>query len=299
MKLYYLPGASSLAAHIVLEWTGSAYEAVRMDRQALRSPEYLALNPAGTVPLLQHGDLALSESVAILGYIADLHPHLQLLGGGTARSRASTMRWLAFLNSDVNGAFAPIFAPGRYLHGEAHAQAISEAAREQVRDRLRHVDAQLQGRTWLTGTRSVADAYLFVMLRWAMSTRIGLRQFGNLAGFVRRMHGDEGVHAALVLEERLAPRGLDTYVPGDALRRLHRRLRDEGSATVSAEVVGTVEYRAGDGMAIEMRRGIVHAEVSPLDTVLSWVDEKYRGEAALPHAVFSHYVAEGAIRLLL
>jgi glutathione S-transferase len=299
MKLYYMPGASSLAAHIVLEWAQADYEAVRLERRAIKQPAYLTLNPIGAVPLLVHGDLMLTESVAILGYLADLHPHLQLAGDGSARSRAEVMRWLAFLNSDVHSAFLPIFSSERTLPNDAFARPIAETARQRVWGYLRRLDLQLEGRAWLTGSRSIADAYLFVMLRWALSTKVGLHAFGNLSAFVHRLHRDEGVHAALVEEEGLAPRGVDMHFATDALRRLEERLARGSSATLPAEVVGTVEYREGEGMALEVRRGRVQVEVTRMDTVLSWADEKYRGEAAMPFANFSHYVNDGAIRLAL
>jgi glutathione S-transferase len=298
MKLYYMPGAGSLAAHIVLEWTGATYEAVRLDLGAVRTAEYLSLNPAGGVPLLQHGDLTLSESVAILAYVADLHPHLELLGDGRARGRAEVMRWLAFLNSDVYCSFRPIFFPKLYLPRDEFAVVLAEHARQHVRERLALVDAQLQGRDWLTGSRSIADAYLFVMLRWAMATKIGLRDFGNLLRFVRRLHGDKGVRAALALEEGLASRGPGAHSASDALRRLEGRLAGGGPVTLPAEVVGTVEYREGEGMALELRRGVVRVDVTSMDTVLSWADEKYRAEAAMPFANFSQYVRDGTIRLI-
>ena len=299
MKLYFMRGASSLAAHIVLEWTGAAYEAVRLDRRSLASPGFLRLNPVGAVPLLVHGDLVLAESVAILSYLADLHPHLALMGDGSAVSRAEVMRWLAFLNSDVHGDFRPIFFPDRYIQDAAFSERVAEAARDRVRECLRRLDAQLQGRGWLTGSRSVADAYLLVMLRWAMAARIGLKPFANLRSFVRRLHQDPGVHAALTLEEGLERQGRDLYSPCAALGQLEARLRSRRSITLSAEVVGRVEHRPGEGMALEVRRGVVHIEVTSLDTVLSWVDEMYRAEAAMPYANFSRYVADGAIRLLL
>lgn len=299
MKLYYMPGASSLACHIVLEWTGADYDAVRMDRQAIRSPEYLALNPAGAVPLLVDGDLALAESVAILGYLADLHPQLQLAGDGSPRTRAEAMRWLAYLNSDVNAAFRPIFLPAHYLANDAFASAMADTARQHVRECLQLLDRRLAGRLWLTGTRSIADAYLFVMLRWALGTKVGLQGCDHLAAFLRRMHRDDGVHAALVLEEGLAPRTSSSLSAGETLRRLEERLAGRRSTTLSAEVVGAVEYREGEGMALEVRRGVVQAEITPMDTVLSWADEKYRGEAAIPYANFAHYVSDGAIRIAL
>ena len=94
MKLYYMPGACSLADHIVLEWIGASYETVRMTHAGIKAPEYLAINEGGTVPLLVDGDFFLTENVAILTYLADLYPDAQLIGDGTPRGRAEVMRWL-------------------------------------------------------------------------------------------------------------------------------------------------------------------------------------------------------------
>ncbi|KRB07957.1 glutathione S-transferase N-terminal domain-containing protein [Lysobacter sp. Root690] len=201
MKLYYFPGACSLADHIVLQWTGIAHETIRMSPDGIKSDEYLRINPAGTVPLLLHDDFVLTENVAILGYIAEQHPDAALLGDGSARGRAEVMRWLAYLNSDVHMAFKPIFTPSRFLPDEAQAPALADQARIQVSAHLRRLDAQLQGRDWLVGSRSIADPYLFVILRWAIRKNIALDEFGNLLRFLERMFVDAGVFAAIAVEE--------------------------------------------------------------------------------------------------
>ena len=201
MKLYYFPGACSLADHIVLEWTGAPYETVRMTKASIKMPEYLAINEGGTVPLLVDGEFSLTENVAILGYLAELYPDAHLLGDGTPRGRAEVMRWLGFLNSDVHLAFKPIFLPARYLPDPALAGALANTARTRVREYLARLNARLEARDWLAGERSIADPYLFVMLRWAVGLEVGLDGFSNLSRFAERMHKDAGVHAAIAAEE--------------------------------------------------------------------------------------------------
>ncbi len=201
MKLYYFPGACSLADHIVLMWTGTAHEAIRMSSETIKSDDYLRMNPNGTVPVLLHDGFVLTENVAILGYIAEQHPEASLLGDGSARGRAEVMRWLAYLNSDVHMAFKPIFTPSRFLPDEAQAEALREQARSQVSAHLRRLDDQLEGKDWLAGTRSIADPYLFVMLRWAIRKNIPLDEFRNLLRFLERMFADPGVFAAIADEE--------------------------------------------------------------------------------------------------
>ncbi|HJY41382.1 MAG TPA: glutathione binding-like protein [Steroidobacteraceae bacterium] len=200
MKLYYFPGACALASHIVLEWTGAPYEAVKLDRAALKSPEFLKLNPNGAVPLLVDGDFVLSQNAAILFYLAERSPQARLLGD-TPRARAEVMRWFGLLNSDVHPAFKPIFAPQRYLPDESQSAAIAEAARGHVRTYLDQLNARLQGRDWLVDERSIADPYLLVMVRWALKLKIGLEAFGNLVRFRERMLADAGVRAAITAEE--------------------------------------------------------------------------------------------------
>ena len=201
MKLYYFPGACSLADHIVLQWTGIAHEALRMSRESIKSDEYLAMNPNGNVPLLAHDDFMLTENAAILGYIAEQRPEAALLGDGSSRGRAEVMRWLAYLNSDVHGAFKPIFSPARFLPDESLAEALGDQARLQITTHLQRLDRQLEGKDWLVGTRSVADPYLFVMLRWAVGKNISLEPFKNLSRFLERMYADAGVFAAIANEE--------------------------------------------------------------------------------------------------
>jgi glutathione S-transferase len=204
MKLYYYPGACALADHIVLEWIGASYELVEMNRTSVKSPDYLALNPNGNVPLLQHGDFLLTENVAILVYLAELYPQARFLGDGTPRGRAEVLRWLAFLNSDVHGAFKPIFSPSRYYPDEAGAPEVVETARGRVRDFLQRLDAELDGRDWLAGERSIADPYHFVMLRWAVNQNIELADLDNLVRFMERMYEDPDVQVAIAAEEGLA-----------------------------------------------------------------------------------------------
>jgi glutathione S-transferase len=201
MKLYYLPGACSMADHIVLEWIGKPYQAEAVAREALRSPEYLKINPTGMVPALVDDDgWVLTENVAILNYLMDRFPEARLGGEGSPRERAEVNRWLAFLNADVHPAFKPLFAAQRFSVDEAHHPSLHESARQRLRDLFERINAQLAGREWLTGHRSVADAYLFVVSRWAKAKQINLQGLDHLDAFNKRMHADIGVKAAMQAE---------------------------------------------------------------------------------------------------
>jgi glutathione S-transferase len=193
MKLYHMHGACSLADLIVLDWIGAPHETVTVTLESMKTPEYLAINPGGNVPLLVHGDFALTENVAILGYLADLYPAAGLAGDGSARSRAEVMRWLAFLNSDVHKAFKPLFSPSRFLDERDFDEELARHARHHIRSYLERIDAHLDGRDWLTGSRSIADPYLFVVLGWAAAKEVDLAGLDNLARFRERLADDAGV----------------------------------------------------------------------------------------------------------
>ncbi|GLQ51100.1 glutathione S-transferase N-terminal domain-containing protein [Dyella flava] len=201
MKLYYLPGACSMADHIVLEWIGKPYQAEAVTRDALRSPDYLNINPSGQVPALVDEDgWVLTENVAILNYLMDRFPEANLDGEGSPRERADVNRWLAFLNSDVHTAFRPLFAAQRFISDETQHAALHDAARQRLRGHFERINKQLTDREWLTGHRSAADAYLFVVLRWAKGKQVDLSGLDHLEAFGKRMHADAGVQAAMQAE---------------------------------------------------------------------------------------------------
>jgi glutathione S-transferase len=198
MKLYYSPGACSLADHIVLEWIGKPYEAVRVAREDRYKPEYLAINPAGAVPALEHDGWVLTQNTAILNYLADLHHDAGLGGDGSAKSRAEVNKWLAFANSDVHPAFHPIFGSTAYLEDAALIDKSKDAARAKLRTLYERANEQLKSRDWIAGdTRSIADPYLYVTYRWARGTGVDLSGLDHLAAFAARVEADPAVQKVL------------------------------------------------------------------------------------------------------
>lgn len=200
IKLYYSPGACSLADHIVLEWIGKPYEAVRVSREERRAPAYLAINPAGAVPALEDDGWVLTQNAAILNYLADTHPEAGLGGDGTSRGRAEVNKWLAVSNSDIHPSFHPLFGATAWLHDPELVEKSKDVARTKLRGLFERMDAQLAGRDWLAGARSIADPYLFVVLRWAKAMDVDLSGLGNLERFFTAMLADPGVRRALEQE---------------------------------------------------------------------------------------------------
>ncbi|MEO7325250.1 MAG: glutathione S-transferase N-terminal domain-containing protein [Dokdonella sp.] len=197
MKLYYSTGACSLSDHIVLEWIGKPYEAQKLSREERGTPEFKKLNPAGAVPVFEQDGWVLTQNAAILNYLADTFPEAKLGGDGTPKGRAEVNRWLAFVNSDVHPAFKPLFGATGYLEDAATIGKTKDHAKVTLRALFARADAQLAGRDWIAGSRSIADAYLYVVLRWAKGQEIDLGGLENLAKFVARMEADPDVQKVL------------------------------------------------------------------------------------------------------
>jgi glutathione S-transferase len=148
-----------MAPHAALAELGVEYELIRIEReQAQTDPAYLALNPVGVVPTLVAGDLVLTESAAILLYLADRFPEARL----APLDRTQFYRWLVFLTNSVQTAMLRFFYPERYGGNGVGDVAAAEAARH-----FELLDRTLEGREWLAGDhRTAADLFLFMVTRW-------------------------------------------------------------------------------------------------------------------------------------
>jgi len=196
VKLYYMPGACPLATHITLEWIGRPYEAQAVPREELKQPAFLALNPVGSVPVLTDGDLVLTQSVAILEYLAEKHPEAGLMPDDLT-GRAETRRWLAFVNADLHKAFGLIFGKAAFTREPAAQELLAEGGTAKALQLFKILDRQLEDREWVTGTRSIVDPYLYTIIGWAYMLKIDISALRNLAAFHERMNADPGVQAAL------------------------------------------------------------------------------------------------------
>lgn len=198
MKLYYLKGACSLVPHIALEWVGKPYVAIEASREEIKKPEYLALNPQGSVPLLIDGDFVLSQNIAILSYLDTLNPEAKLFGSKTAQDKAKAMKWLAFCNADLHKAFGPLFHLPDYAKGnEELTNSIRQAAAKQVLTLLTIANEHLSQHLYFGEQLSVADIYLYVELRWCKLLSLDYSPLAHLEPFYQRVSENPGVKAAL------------------------------------------------------------------------------------------------------
>lgn len=199
MKLYYLPGACPLAAHIVLEWTGASYELQQVSRTEIKEPSYLKMNPMGAVPVLQNDGLTLTQNASILEYLSELHPKADLVGT-TPAERAETRRWLGFCNSDLHRTFSLVFSAGDYVAEQKPQEELVRNVMSKLHTLFGILNDQLKGRKWLTGKRSIADPYLYTVMRWAKAKNVDIAGMTHLNAFFDNMSADAGVKAALKAE---------------------------------------------------------------------------------------------------
>jgi glutathione S-transferase len=192
MKLYYSPGACSLAPHIALEETGASFEPVRVDFAATeqRSPAYLAINPKGRVPALVDGDLVVTENPAILRYIARNHPHAALWPDDP-RADARCAEWLAWSSSTVHVAYAHVRRAERYATSDAAKAEVVAAGHQSVRALWEEIEGKIGAGPWVLGERySVVDAYVTVFWGWGRNPVLGYdmaADFPNWTAQARRM----------------------------------------------------------------------------------------------------------------
>ena len=175
--LYYFPRACSLAVHIALEEAGYDYsrQLVDLRSKAHKSPEYLAINPAGAVPALLIGGQLLTETQAILTFVGDTAPAGPLLPPICHEDRYRAHQWMNFLSSSVHVYIRSIFRPSAYAPvGDAPAQAaVKRQGHANLAAAVATVEARLTGSPFSLGEDfSVVDGYLFLMYLWSCDDRI-------------------------------------------------------------------------------------------------------------------------------
>lgn len=196
MKLYSAPGTCGTAMHIALEWIGKPYEVEHLDFVGMKSPEYMALNPAGVVPTLVDHDTPISEGLAILLHLVDQNPGAGLGPSAGEEGRDELYRWLAFISATLHPFFWPYFMPNRYIDDEAQYPAIRKAAEARVDYALTIIEKHLQGRDWILGdNRSVVDAFLYPMASWAYGFEKSTTAYPNIDRVIRQLAADPAVQA--------------------------------------------------------------------------------------------------------
>jgi glutathione S-transferase len=194
ITLYYMPGACSLSPHIVAQEAGIplTLKKVGKDKKLADGSDFYAINSKGLVPVIQlESGQTLTEGPAIVQYLADLKPESKLAPANGTWERYQLQSWLNFITSELHKTFSPLFSP-------TTTEDVKQTFRDVLANRLDWLAPQLEGKPFLMGEQfTVADAYLFNVLRWTAFVNVDLNKWPSLAGFVARMRERPSVQAAM------------------------------------------------------------------------------------------------------
>jgi glutathione S-transferase len=190
LTLYYAPGTCALASHLSLEYAGAPYEAVRLDfkQQQQRSPEYLRINPKGRVPALVTDRGVLTETPALLLYIAQSFPEAKLAPLDDAFLLAKMNEFNSYMVSTVHIAHAHSPRAYRWADAPEAQEAMKKKVPQNMAECFELIDTQLLQGPWVLGERfSTSDFYLYTIARWLKGDGVDVADFRRVAEHMRRV----------------------------------------------------------------------------------------------------------------
>ena len=198
MKLFYMPGACSLAPHIALREAGLPFDLVKVDggsKKTSAGDDYLAINVKGSVPAVKLDDgQVLTEAAVIQQYIADKAPAKKLAPASGTPERYRLQEWMNYIASEMHKGIGQLFnkaMPDDYRDAVKKGLAGKQFA---------YLEKTLAGREYLMGDFTVADGYLFTVLNWTNFQKIDLSAFPNITAYMKRVAARPAVQAALTAE---------------------------------------------------------------------------------------------------
>ena len=211
-KLFYAPNTCALASHIALQEAGADYETVRLNfgSNDQRKPEYLAINPKGRVPALVTDRGILTETPAILAFVAQSFPHYHLAPLDDAFAFARVQAFNSYLCSTVHVAHAHGRRGYRWVDS-ADAAAISAMEKkvpQAVAECFELIEREMFVGPWVMGDGyTICDPYLFTLAQWLEGDGVDPRRFPKVRDHGQRMLERSAVKIALAEESRLAEQG--------------------------------------------------------------------------------------------
>ncbi|WP_430396607.1 glutathione S-transferase family protein [Ferrovibrio sp.] len=202
LTFYFAPGACSLASHIALEEAGAPFEPkpISLRKGQQMTPEYLALNPKGKVPMLVVDGLPLTENPAIITYLASLYPDAQLLPAGNSVQALQGLSLISFCAAGIHPVLSRFFGPQRFCDlPDATPNVIALATAANAKN-FAIIDKMLEGKEYMLGSFSAVDGYLLVFWRWCQHLKIDTTAFKNYAALAERVSARPAVQRALARE---------------------------------------------------------------------------------------------------
>ena len=213
ISLHYYPSTAAMVPHIVLEELGVPYQRVLVDRMAdaHKRPDYLRLNPNGTIPVMTDGDVVLYETAAIVLHLCDANPQAAMAPAAGTAQRAHFYVWLMWLTNTLQAALMVYFYPERWMKegNAAGAAELKSQAEKKIGVLLDQLDAELarQGGPWFGGAHySALDAYVFTLCRWTRNfSTPAARTRPHLGPYLQRVLERPAVQRVLAAEQLSPP----------------------------------------------------------------------------------------------
>ncbi len=203
LKLYFTPNTCALASHIALEQSGARYEAVRIDfgKSEQRAPAYLAINPKGRVPSLVSERGILTETPAILVYIAQSYPAARLAPLDDPFALAGAQAFNSYLCSTVHVAHAHRMRGQRWSEDPATIEGMKRGAPKAVSEAFALIERGMLKGPWVMGEAySICDPYLFTLAQWLEADGVDTAKLPRVMDHRRRMSELPVVRKALAAE---------------------------------------------------------------------------------------------------
>ena len=203
-KLFYSPGSCALASHIALEEVGAAYTAARIDfsKSEQRSPEYLTINPKGRVPALVTDGGILTETPAILAFIAQSFPQAKLAPLDDPFAFARMQAFNSYLCSTVHVAHAHRVRGTRWADDPTTIEAMQRKVPESVGAAFALIEDDMLEGPWVMGKRyTICDPYLFTLAQWMEGDSVDPARFPKVRDHRNRMSERAAVRKAVAEEK--------------------------------------------------------------------------------------------------
>jgi len=198
MKLYYAPGACSLSPHIVSREAGIGLDLEQVDNREKKTKngqDFWHINPKGQVPVLEiDSGQRLTEGPVIVQYLADQKPASGLVPPPGSIDRYRVQEWLNFVTSELHKSFGPTFRP-------TTPDEYKKISKDNLGKRFDWLNQELAGKQYLMGDQfTIADAYLFTVLRWVPRIELDLAKWPNLKAYIDRVAARPKVQEAMKAE---------------------------------------------------------------------------------------------------
>ena len=198
MKLYYSPGACSLAPHILLIETGLDFTKERVDLKTHKTElgtDFYQINPKGSVPAIELDNKeVLTEGAVLIQYVADQKPEKNLMPKFGTLERYRAQEWLNFVSTDIHKNFSPLF-------NSQNSDDVKNRSKDTLAKKFDYLSKHFEKNDFLMGPHFTGpDAYLFLCLRWTRSTGPDLTKWPRLLSFMERMQSIPSVQKAMAAE---------------------------------------------------------------------------------------------------